>query len=210
MRTFTLFVAFALLSLNCFAQGPDGETAPFNKQFSLELSTGIQPLHMTLAPSYDEEKALAKQGMTFDDSDAICVPINITEVWRVRPHWELCLTEGICWKYAEVYTYSNFGIDPNGNPRYDYNYNNRIPAGHKATLPIGSLTFQVRFIWVPRWKVTMYSALGVGLTTATSLVPLPGITPIAVRFGGEHLYFFAEATLGPIATLGHGGIGWKF
>ena len=56
----------------------------------------------------------------------------------------------------------------------------------------------------------MYSALGVGLTTATSLVPLPGITPIAVRFGGEHLYFFAEATLGPIATLGHGGIGWKF
>ena len=54
MKKYILSV-FALLSMGLGVYASDGK-------FSLELGTGLQPLHMTAAPSYKEKKALAELG----------------------------------------------------------------------------------------------------------------------------------------------------
>ena len=199
----------ALLAFGFSAYAADGDEVPFSKSFSLELGTGIQPLHMTFAPTYDEEKILAKSGQAFNKGDDyFCPTLSLSEVWRFAPHWEFCLAEGIGWKHMPVIQYDTFGIGPSGEPRYDVSKGS--PAGWKATRPIGSLTAQARFIWSPRWAVTVYSALGVGFTTSTVYIPIPSVTPVALSIGKNHFYGFAELTLGPIASFAHGGFGWKF
>ena len=211
MKSMILCAAILLAaSASAFASGGKGSDEPFRKIFSLELGTGLQPLHMTLSPSRSEKESFASHGiaLTSLSSDLDCPVISISEVWRTRPHWELCLTEGISWKIMDSVQYGTFGTDPSGNPRYDLN--NGTPAGTKAMLPVGSLSFQARFIWSPKWKVTVYSALGIGFTTVTEYIPMPLVTPVALRIGGEHFYGFAEATIGPVATFAHGGIGWRF
>ena len=52
MKAHILIVA-ALLAWGTTAYASDG-------RFSLEIGTGLQPLHMTLAPTHAEEKALAE------------------------------------------------------------------------------------------------------------------------------------------------------
>lgn len=209
MKALIPVFAALLLASGVPAAAADGDGVPFRKCFSLELGTGIQPLHMTLAPSHNEERALAQKGQAFNKGDDYFCPIlSLSEVWRFAPHWEFCLTEGIGWKHMPVIQYDTFGVGPSGEPRYDLSKGS--PAGWKATRPIGSLTAHARFIWSPKWAVTVYSALGVGLTTSTYYIPLPSVTPIALRIGKKHFYGFAEVSLGPVATIAHGGFGWKF
>lgn len=182
------------------------------KSFSLEAGTGLQPLHMTFAPTTREKRALAEKGQSAHEDDSLCPTFSLSEVFRLNGHWELCLTEGISWKNYHLIQYNTFGIDPNGKPRYDLD--DRTDLGKKASDPFGTLYVQLRLIWSPKWKVTCYSALGGGVIVSgfsrADLALSPGITPVGIRFGGKHLYGFAEFTLSPIATFGHGGIGWRF
>lgn len=196
-----ILVVVALLAWGSAAYAYDG-------RFSIEVGTGLQPLHMTLAPTHAEEMALAELGQLALDSGSFCPVISLTGVWSLSPHWELCATGGISWKHFEYMQYPTFGTGPSGEPRY--NLRNGKKAGWKASKPVPSLTAQARFIWSPNWKVTVYSALGLGFTSVTEIYPMPEITPIALRFGKEHFYTFAEATIGPIATFAHIGFGWRF
>ncbi len=183
------------------------------KSFSLEAGTGLQPIHMVLAPTKQEQRMLVQQGQMAHEDDSLCPNFSLSEVWRLSGHWEICLTEGISWKNYDLVQYPSFGIDPEGNTRYDA-HAEYTSLGRRASWPVGTLYFQARLIWSPKWKVTCYSAAGVGLVVAAfsagNIAPLPGITPVGLRFGGKHLYGFAEFTLSPIATLGHGGVGLKF
>ena len=207
-----LFCAVVLLlaSASAFAGEGDADQAvlPFKKSFSLELGTGIQPLHATLTPYRSEKVSYADKGQRLSRHTDFYPNLSVSEVWRPWPHWEFCLTESFTCAIVDVQQYGTFGVDPNGKPRYDLNVveSSRI----QPSIPIMAVTFQTRIIWSPYWRVTMYSALGFGFTTATEFYPLPEITPVAARFGSESLYFFAEATIGPIATFAHGGLGWRF
>lgn len=178
------------------------------RSFSLELGVGAMPLHMYLVFPASAERELADLGQRSGDSKFDVPAISLSEVWRLNGHWEVALTEGVCWRYFDIIQYPEFGIDPDGKPRYDLHKGYSI--GAKATPPVVSLTGQLRFIWSPKWKVTAYSAVQIGFTTASYIIPLPGITPVAVRYGGKHLYGFAEVTLGPVASFAHGGLGWRF
>ena len=206
-RVLLLIAVLVVLPAVAFAQGEKDY-----KGFSLELGTGIQPLHMTLVPTRQEKMALADRGMMDVNSSGLdCPSFSLSEVWRAAYYFEFCLTEGISWKIMNLIQYESFGIDPDGKPRYDVNYYASSPAGHKASKPVGSLTFQTRVIWTPDFKrAKVYSALGIGFSTVTEQFPLPLVTPLGLRFGDNHLYGFLEATLSPVASFGHGGIGWKF
>ena len=206
-RVLLLIAVLVVLPAVAFAQGEKDY-----KGFSLELGTGIQPLHMTLVPTRQEKMALADRGMMDVNSSGLdCPSFSLSEVWRAAHYFEFCLTEGISWKIMNLIQYESFGIDPDGKTRYDLNYYASSPAGHKASKPVGSLTIQTRVIWNPdRYRVKVYSALGIGFSTAKEQFPLPLVTPLGLRFGDIHLYGFLEATLSPVASFGHGGIGWKF
>ena len=75
---------------------------------------------------------------------------------------------------------------------------------------VTTTTIQYRQIWNPKNAVTLYSGIGIGLIIDDELLACPEFTLLGARYGGEHFYFFAEGTLGLIATFAHLGVGWHF
>lgn len=200
-RLFLSLTAFLLLSAAANAQ----------QQWSIEVGTGIQPLHMGfpgVSPTDEEERALAELGQSPDTRDEICPSVIVSGIWRYNPHCELVLTGNITWRHYMVIQYEQFGIDPKGKPRY--NLMKEEELGWRDGFPVGSGTVQWRYLWNPQHKVKLYSGCGLGLSAGTYFIPTPSLTPLGVRFGGRHLYGFVEANLGPFATFADGGVGWTF
>ena len=200
-----LVAVFAFAVISTMANGQD-----FRKQFSLEVGVGPGPIHMQvpgISPSRATEKQLAQEGRALDKHDGYYPAVTLSGALRTSARWETVATVCVSWRHGRVIQYESFGVDPQGEPRYDLSKG--TPAGWMDVSPVASLTIQERVAWNPEWKVRLYSAFGVGLATF-GFVPLPSVTPVGCCFGGDHLYFFAEIPLSPYATLVHGGIGWKF
>ena len=210
----TALAALLLLSATAYAQE---EEPPFFTQFSLELATGPAPIHTLLeANGTKYDKSLAQQGKQPDMDGAWMPALSLSAAWRTSLRWEMVLTGGISWCHHKVTQYGTFGIDPQGNPRY--NLKDPHPDGWRNSAPIGTLFFQARRFWNPTQKVKLYSAFGGGIVLggknhyfSDSLVGIvPSITPIAVRFGTGPLKFFIEHTYSPAATGFDLGLGWTF
>ncbi len=210
----TALLALLLLGATAFAQD---EEPPFFKQFSVEIATGLPPIHTLLevnGTKYD--KTLAQQGKKAD-LDGVWIPaLSLSAVWKTARRWEMVLTGGVSWCHHKVIQFETFGIDPQGNPRYDLYAPH--PDGWRDSTPIGALFFQARCFWNPTQKVKLYSAFGGGLVLggkdhffSDGLVAIvPSITPIAVRFGTGPLTFFLENTYSPAATGFDIGLGCTF
>lgn len=201
-----VFSFFLTVALTASAQEVSNK---FQKMWSVEIGTGVQPLHMTLSPSREVEKEFANQGQTISGEGSFYPVMDITGVLRTAPRHEFTLSAGASWYHHRLYQHAAFGIDPNGNLRYSLE-DKTLMDGWKDSSPIFSLTFHWRFIWNPDDAVTVYSGLGLGLVTTDIVSPVPSVIPIAFRYGGRHFYFFLENMLGPMATLAHGGLGWRF
>ena len=189
----TALVALLLLGVSAYAQEED---PPFFKQFSVEIATGLPPIHTLLevnGTKYD--KSFAREGKEPDMNGAWMPALSVSAVWKTAPRWEMVLTGGVSWCHHKVIQYGTFGIDPQGNPR-----------------------FQARCFWNPTQKVKLYSAFGGGLVMSgkerfvsdNRISIVPSITPIAVRFGTGPLKFFIENTYSPAATAFDLGLGWTF
>lgn len=179
------------------------------KTFSLEIGTGLPPMHSLLG-SRDVEYKVAPDGQEVESSTNLSA--NISGVLSLSDDWEVALTLDAAWYHCRIIQYPTFGVDPNGNPRYEVNYDKATDAG---TLDGGftwSLTCMARHIWNPEKSFQAYSEIGIGLVTDFdgAVAPMPGITPIGVRYRWKHFYIFAENTFSPSATLVRSGLGWKF
>lgn len=208
MKLRLLLAAATLLGAIGSASAQEPES--FGKSYSVEVSTGIPPLHMlAFAPTWAEEHALAQKGQEVNSEGGFIPVINVTGVLRPRLKTEFTLTAGTCWYHHRLTQYSTFGTDPEGKDRYDLK--DGRPAGWTNSNRSYSLTFQWRHLWNPGKAFTMYTALGAGLVYFDGdCVPLPSLTPIAFRYGGRHFYAFTELTLGTMASLVQGGLGWRF
>ena len=210
----TALLALLLLGATAFAQD---EEPPFFKQFSVEIATGLPPIHTLLEVNGSKyDKTLAQQGKKAD-LDGVWIPaLSLSAVWKTARRWEMVLTGGVSWCHHKVIQFGTFGIDPQGNPRYDL-YDPH-PDGWRDSTPIGALFFQARCFWNPTQKVKLYSAFGGGLVLggkdhffSDGLVAIvPSITPFAVRFGTGPLTFFLENTYSPAATGFDIGLGCTF
>ena len=211
----TALVALLLLSIAAYAQ--EEEEPPFFKQFSVEIATGLPPIHTLLGiygTKYD--KSFARDGKEPDLDGAWMPALSVSAVWKTARRWEMVLTGGASWCHHKVIQYGTFGIDPQGNPRY--NLKDPHLDGWRNSTPIGALFFQARCFWNPTQRVKLYSAFGGGFVLSgkdhffsDDLVGIaPSLTPIAVRFGTNHLKFFIEHTYSPAATGFDLGLGWTF
>ena len=188
------------------------EEVPFRKEYSIEIGTGLAPLHMALVPTWDYEAQYADNGQSISTSDGSYYPsLDITGVIRTNLRTEFTFSIGTSWCHHKVYQHSSFGIDPEGKPRY--NVDDKTMIGWANTPPVFSVTAQWRYLWNPEDKVYLYSGFGLGYISNqfdALYLPLPSVTPVAIRIKGKHLYGFAELMVGTLATLAHGGLGWKF
>lgn len=205
-----LFVA-GLLLLGCVISVRAQDSSPgFRKTWSVEIGTGLRPLHMTLSPSRARERELMNQGYTADKKNAYYPVISLTGILRTARKTEFSFTAGVSWCHHSLILHEAFGTDPNGNPRYSMQ--DGTPAGHADSTPIFTITAQWRHIWTPDRQVHLYTGLGAGLlSSGGEILPLPAITPIGIRIGAQtHFHVFVECTMSPVASIVHGGLGWKF
>ena len=199
-----VIMAFLGIATIAFAQED-----PLYRGFSLELGTGLQPLHLGFLPSMEVEEALAEKGQDLRERDYPHPTISLSGIWRLTRRGELVVTTGLSWRIDGVIQYEVFGTDPKGRPRYDLSHGS--PAGWLDSSYTPTLTVTYRHIWTPDHAVQCYSGGGLGFVpTVAEFIPIPSVTPIGARFGRRHLYFFADLTLGPAASFIHGGLGWHF
>lgn len=187
------------------------EKEPFPKSWSLEIGTGIYPFYMTnlLDPTRDLETELADQGQEiYNTSQALVSSVSVAGVYRFGPHSELTATGQLHWRHYQVRQYPAFGTDPNGKNRYDLNQKAEYVRDGNVWVP--ALTFRYRYLYNPEHFVAVYTGFGLGVNYSSVFMVIPEITPVGLRFGRNHFYAFAEATIGNVATLAHGGLGWKF
>jgi hypothetical protein len=209
MRARAYIAAAVLLAAAISVSAQEKDTSSDTK-YSVEIGTGLQPLHTNLANGWSYKKELAETGQGIDSKGSFCPVADLTAVIRTRPRTEFTLSAGVSWYHHRVTQYSIFGTDPEGKPRY--NLKDGTPGGWKDSSPVFSLTFQWRHIWNPDNAFKVYSGLGAGIVFSKYEQPLPApsLTPAAFRYGGKHFYGFAEITVGTLATFIHGGLGWQF
>ena len=187
------------------------EMAPWEPSFSLEVGTGLAPLHMLFQPTVDVERALAQRGQEVEKDRASFPVLSLSGVWRAGALSEMVVTAGVSCCYYNILQYPVFGTDPNGNPRYDLNFPSYAGRGRTDLCP--TLTVRYRHLWNPWHTVVFYNELGVGIGDFSDIGDirlLPAMTPFGVRCGGQHFYFYFENTFSPVATLVHCGLGWRF
>ena len=178
------------------------------KSFSLELGTGFAPLHSLVSGVRSLKGTLASEGQTV--SLIYSPTFALSGVWRINSRSEWLVTGGVTWDYYNVLQYGTFGIDPDGNPRYDLS-SEALPAGRKNGDLSASITIRYRRIWNPEKPCSVYSGAGLGYVYfQKDVAPAPEITLIGVKYSWTHFQLFLENTSGPHATFLHGGIGWRF
>ena len=211
---FLTLVALALLGVTARAQELEPEE-PFLPYFSLEIGTGIAPIHTLVSQSgLSWNHDIADKGLSPKDSPW-SPAFSLSAAWHPTLKWEFVLTGGISWCHYKVIQYDTFGVDPQGRPRYDLDDPRESYRINSETAY--ALFFQARRFWNPTQKVKLYSAVGFGFYTDKKpstdrgrLTPVPSLTPIAVRFGTGPLKFFIENTYSPAATAWNMGLGWTF
>ena len=185
---------------------------PWQKSFSLEVGVGLNPLHMAFFPRRSEEEAMAERGQEYSSKSLNLPAFSLSAVWYTQERDEWVVSLGISRARYNVTQYSRFGWDPQGNPRY--NLNEGVTIGPVSTPVVPTLNVLYRAFWNSNPTVTFYSAFGGGLIYMGSgkpaLIPLPALTPVGMRAGGKHLYFYLETGLTPLSSLVHGGLGWRF
>ena len=196
--------AFVLTALLLMAVSANAQ-----KQWRLEVGTGLQPLHMGfpgVSPTNEAERELALKGQYAQRNGWFCPSVTASGVMNYTEHWELVLTGQIAWRNYNLIQYEEFGIDPYGRPRY--NLQKKKDLGRQAGFPVASGTLQWRYLWNPWSDAQVYSGFGLGISAGTNFIPTPSITPLGFRATGEHLYLYFELPLGPYATFVAGGLGW--
>lgn len=206
--------ALMLWGASAFAQ--EDIDPPFSPYFTLEIGTGMAPIHTlmngkwSLGGNLSHGGTLSDDGTRADASHYWCPSFSVSVAWHTTLKWEWVLSGGYSWIHHRMMQYDTFGIDPAGRPRFDTGSHHDI--GWKDSYPAGAIFFQARRFWNPTQKVKLYSAAGMGYVFDPSrdFGVVPSITPIAVRFGTGHLKFFIENTFSPAATLVDIGLGWAF
>ena len=164
------YIAAAVLLAAISVSAQEKDTSSDTK-YSVEIGTGLQPLHTNLANGWSYKKELAETGQGIDSKGSFCPVADLTAVIRTRPRTEFTLSAGVSWYHHRVTQYSIFGTDPEGKPRY--NLKDGTPGGWKDSSPVFSLTFQWRHIWNPDNAFKVYSGLGAGIVFSKYEQPLP-------------------------------------
>ena len=207
---FLTFAALVLTFATAQAQETEALPEPFEPYFALEFGTGIAPIHTLVNRlSLPWNRDLAEIGLQPDTDYAFCPSFSLSAVWHTTLRWEYVLTGGLSWCNYRATQFDTFGWTPEGKPRYDLD--KPLRSFRRNSEFAGALFFQARRFWNPTQKVKLYSAAGVGLyTDGKEFVPLPSVTPIAVRFGTGPLKFFVEHAYSLAATGWNFGLGWTF
>ena len=159
------------------------------------------------------ERELAEMGQYPNAVFNIDPAFSLSWVYTLNKKWDIAVSVGLSWFNYRLFQCETFGTDPEGKPRYDRSTGHY--TGYWGTsLYCGALSVTWRRTWLRKGVFDLYGGIGLGISGGfyddALILPMLALTPVGFRLGGRHLYGFAEATISPTATLGQGGLGWRF
>lgn len=205
-----LILAALLLTTSLAAQeNTDGSQAKFDKQHSIEITTGYPSIvHDLEYPWTYRTVRMHDFGQKYTRHYQPGINIGYTFQWSKR--WEVNAMANIHLTIMDTHQYPlKAGAetpdpdDPNASDSYDWNAD---PTTTRQTDVFGAFCAAVRYKWIVRDSFSMYSALGAGISIGLP-IPLPYIAPIGIQFGKGRVYGIVEANVSAATTFGMAGIG---
>ena len=175
------------------------------KQHALEITTGYPnilfqfefPWGTLVDELYDLGKGVSKEYYQGG------INIGYTYSWKKR--WEVSALVNVHLTMYDVVQYPTLSPgDETQTARYDFRA--KPTFDYRSTNVFGSISCAVRFKWLVRECVSMYSALGGGVSLGFP-IPMPYIAPVGIKFGKGKVYGMIEANVSPATTFGMAGIG---
>jgi hypothetical protein len=182
-----------------------GSASAQESQHALEITTGYPNILFqfefpwgTLEDElYDLGKGVSKEYYQGG------INIGYTYSWKKR--WEVSALVNVHLTMYDVVQYPTLSPgDETQTPRYDFRA--KPTFDYRSTNVFGSISCAVRFKWLVRECVSMYSALGGGVSLGFP-IPMPYIAPVGIKFGKGKVYGMIEANVSPATTFGMAGIG---
>ncbi len=181
--------------------------------YAWEIGAGPAPIPQALGRVSLDYGRMVEMGQypnaVFDVDPAFI----LSWVYILNKKWDIAVSGGLSWFNYRLFQYETFGTDPEGKPRYDRSTGHYTGYWGKS-LYCGALSVTGRRTWLRKGVFDLYSGIGLGISGGLYadgwVLPMLALTPVGFRLGGRHLYVFAEATISPTATLGQGGLGWRF
>lgn len=202
-----------LLLLVPFSKGLAQERFYFeDHQHSITLSTGIPPVMAMMHPPGDPDNGPTMDGWNTGTgyNSHFSYTFTIAYNYQFTKRWEMALVATTCGYIYSQYQYPEKGVDDYGNILYDWDKSKGQYQGthldFRGIIPAA----MVRFYWLARERVQMYSAAGVGLMFASRPIVYPTLTPVGIRFGRKHWFGLAELTIGSTGTILLAGAGYRF
>ena len=168
---------------------------------SLEISTGIPPLHTSLLMA--SRNAEVRNG--FEQQELIRPSLNIAYAFSLSEKLSLHLIVNGSMCQVRISQYPKVSDN-----QYDYS---AAPEVHKEWKgPAIAVMGDVRWKWLRTDVLQLYSALGFGILPGLGLtVPVtPYVTPVGINIGRNRVYGIAELTMSSAASFVLGGIGFRF
>lgn len=182
-----------------------GSASGQEKQHALEITTGYPnilfqfefPWGTLVDELYDLGKGVSKEYYQGG------INIGYTYSWKKR--WEVSALVNVHLTMYDVVQYPTLSPgDETQTARYDFRA--KPTFDYRSTNVFGSISCAVRFKWLVRECVSMYSALGGGVSLGFP-IPMPYIAPVGIKFGKGKVYGMIEANVSPATTFGMAGIG---
>lgn len=202
-----------ILLLVPFSKGLAQERFYFeDHQHSITLSTGIPPILPMMYP-----RGSANNGYTMDGWNTgtgykthFSYTFTLAYNYQFTKRWEMALVATTCGYIYSQYQHPEKGVNDYGVMTYDWDDSKRQYQGtyldFRGIIPAA----MVRFYWLARESVQMYSAVGAGLMFSSPVILYPTLTPVGIRFGKKHWFGLAELTVGSTATILLAGAGYRF
>ena len=196
MKRYSLLIALALCCIPCAGQ----HFAPEHRH-SIELSTGIPPIHAFLLG--------AGNYAPYQENTIVRACINLGYTYTINEKWDLNFAVNAATQIHKDLYYPSTGENAGAPPFMSFDKS----AGPIKT-EYGSrwwVAYQAAFRW--KWfrsdAVRLYS--GAGLSYLPFEWPIfPSLTPIGINFGSGHIYGIGEITFSTAATLALVGVGYRF
>ena len=194
-----------LFTILCAAIIAIGSASAQEKQHALEITTGYPnilfqsefPWGTIEDELYDMGKGVSKEYYQGG------INIGYTYSWKKR--WEVSALVNVHLTMYDVVQYPTLSPgDETQTAKYDFGA--KPTFDYRSTSVYGAISCAVRFKWLVRECVSMYSALGGGVSLGFP-IPMPYIAPVGIKFGKGKVYGMIEANVSPATTFGMAGIG---
>ena len=201
MKRLLSFIALMTISAtSAFAQ---------DKQHSLEITTGYPSiLHIVFEhPGGYRTMEMRWNGQTYKEHYQPGINIGYTYQWRKR--WEVNTMVNVHLTIMDISQYPLLpGVEgtatsgPEATKQYDWNAD---PTVTRQTDVYGAFCTSVRYKWLVRDYISMYSGLGAGISLGFP-IPIPYVAAIGIKFGKGKVYGILEANVSAATTFGMAGI----